>query len=481
MIKLNKKLQVSTENNDIDIFPNYLLGIVLTSRLRKILGVEYPPMFCEYWDNSNRWANNIEAANENAKKLLSRIKKDEKFSQRIISKFYSAEKNLTKISSEIEKINLNKLTNRKLAELFKTFNSRYLDVLIYGWLPIACEGFNAEFTDLLKEFLSDNLGGREYLVNNYFIFLTNPKKKNKRELARNSIINFLKKYNRSQKNKFIKKYLEKYRWLNYDYQGPALTKKNVLTEIREAKNKKDKCRGGILPRPDINFVDKNLLFSRLFKTAREFVYLKNKRQETMFYSHFCLNKLLTELAVRTGILLKEIKSMTAEEIIAAAEEGKINRDKIKEQAKHSVFVFEKNKFSIIIGENKIKDFLNKNLAKSETSRGNQIKGQASCLGKGVGRVKIINSVAEVKKMRKGDILVSSKTNPNFMAAIKKANAIVTDYGGITCHAAIVSRELGIPCIVGTKIATKVLKDGDWVEVDAEKGVVKILKRNKFGS
>jgi pyruvate,water dikinase len=61
------------------------------------------------------------------------------------------------------------------------------------------------------------------------------------------------------------------------------------------------------------------------------------------------------------------------------------------------------------------------------------------------------------------------TSPDFIPILKKVSAIITDEGGITCHAAIVSRELKIPCIVGTKIATKVLKDGDVVEVDAQKG------------
>jgi pyruvate,water dikinase len=67
------------------------------------------------------------------------------------------------------------------------------------------------------------------------------------------------------------------------------------------------------------------------------------------------------------------------------------------------------------------------------------------------------------------------TRPEYISAMKKAAAIVTDEGGITCHAAIVSRELKKPCIIGTKIATKVLKDGDLVEVDADKGIVKILE------
>ena len=68
------------------------------------------------------------------------------------------------------------------------------------------------------------------------------------------------------------------------------------------------------------------------------------------------------------------------------------------------------------------------------------------------------------------------TRPEFVPLMKKALAVVTDEGGITCHAAIVSRELRIPCITGTKNATRILKDGDLIEVDADNGVVKIIKR-----
>ena len=68
------------------------------------------------------------------------------------------------------------------------------------------------------------------------------------------------------------------------------------------------------------------------------------------------------------------------------------------------------------------------------------------------------------------------TRPEFVPLMKKAGGIITNEGGITSHAAIISRELGIPCIIGTKIATKVLHDGDLVEVDADNGVVRILER-----
>ena len=93
-----------------------------------------------------------------------------------------------------------------------------------------------------------------------------------------------------------------------------------------------------------------------------------------------------------------------------------------------------------------------------------------------GTVKIVLTVEDMAKLNDGDILVSSSTNPDLIVAMKRAGAFITDIGGITSHAAIVSRELKKPCIVGTKNATHVLKDGDTVEVDAKAGVVTIVSR-----
>lgn len=81
---------------------------------------------------------------------------------------------------------------------------------------------------------------------------------------------------------------------------------------------------------------------------------------------------------------------------------------------------------------------------------------------------------ELKNFPKGKILVAKSTQPNYLPAMQRAKAFITDEGGLLCHAAIVSRELGIPCIIGTKNATHVLKDGDMVEVDANEGIVRKL-------
>lgn len=107
---------------------------------------------------------------------------------------------------------------------------------------------------------------------------------------------------------------------------------------------------------------------------------------------------------------------------------------------------------------------------------NQCTGTAAAPGQAWGCARIIRRTADIPLLQPGEILVTEMTHPEYLPAMRIAAGIVTDEGGLTSHAAILSRELKKPCVVGTKIATEVLKDGDLVEVDAEKGIVRILKR-----
>jgi len=100
-----------------------------------------------------------------------------------------------------------------------------------------------------------------------------------------------------------------------------------------------------------------------------------------------------------------------------------------------------------------------------------LKGAAASMGAASGPVTIIHKPTEIDKINKGDILVTEMTTPDYVPAMRKACAIVTDVGGRTCHAAIVSRELGIPCVVGTGTATSTLKTGQVITVDGAKGMV----------
>ncbi|MEM2947900.1 MAG: phosphoenolpyruvate synthase [Candidatus Anstonellales archaeon] len=100
-----------------------------------------------------------------------------------------------------------------------------------------------------------------------------------------------------------------------------------------------------------------------------------------------------------------------------------------------------------------------------------VKGLPASPGVGMGVAKILKDASEIGKIESGDVLVAKMTTPDFVPAMKKASAIVTDEGGMTSHAAIVSRELGIPCIVGTGNATQVIQDGMEITVDGSGGIV----------
>lgn len=100
-----------------------------------------------------------------------------------------------------------------------------------------------------------------------------------------------------------------------------------------------------------------------------------------------------------------------------------------------------------------------------------LTGVAASPGIAVGKVRIVPNASQLDKVQNGDVLVAEMTTPDFVPAMKRAVGIVTDRGGRTAHAAIVSRELGIPCVVGTEVATKTLKDGQEITVDGSGGQV----------
>lgn len=112
---------------------------------------------------------------------------------------------------------------------------------------------------------------------------------------------------------------------------------------------------------------------------------------------------------------------------------------------------------VIIDENKMKKPI--------------LEGLAASPGIASGKVRIVKGIKEIGKVRQGDVLVAEMTNPDYVPAMKRAVAVVTDLGGRTSHAAIVSRELGVPCIVGTEQATKILSGGEVITVDGEAGRV----------
>ena len=179
---------------------------------------------------------------------------------------------------------------------------------------------------------------------------------------------------------------------------------------------------------------------------------------------------ITNLSKKTRVPKDNLYHLKSHEIIALLKGKKVNFNSTNERKNGCVFFNGPNSdYICATGEIflQLKDLVEPKIE--------EIKGFPASRGKAKGKVRVHLSWIKAVDFDKGDIIVTGMTNPQMFPYLQKAAAIVTDEGGIICHAAIVSRELGIPCIIGTKVATQILKDGDYVEVDANKGVVRKIK------
>ncbi|MBU1976040.1 MAG: hypothetical protein KKG59_06575 [Nanoarchaeota archaeon] len=194
------------------------------------------------------------------------------------------------------------------------------------------------------------------------------------------------------------------------------------------------------------------------------------------YVQIC-NTHLYDYAKRVSKEWKIEVGLVVQALCSEIAQGKMDIKLLKQRKKLSISYGDENDISLIMVGPEAKK-IKQRMFKCFNSQFSEVKGNTGNKGKCIGVVKIVRGENEFSKFKKGDILVAPMTRPEYMPLIGKAMAIVTDEGGLTCHAAIVSRELGIPCVIGTQVATSILKDGDEVEVDAEKGIVKKITGSK---
>ena len=212
---------------------------------------------------------------------------------------------------------------------------------------------------------------------------------------------------------------------------------------------------------------------------QEYVSLRIYRKNAICQAHYYNLPLLYEAGRRLNLNSEEVKLLSYEEILEGLSKDiskKMLKALVKDRQKGWAILMRKGKIKTITGVKEIIEAMERFQIVAPTSAMQRVvKGSVASRGKATGRVKIIKKLSELSKVEQGDVLVAKMTTPDYVMAMHKAAAIVTDEGGITCHAAIVSREFNIPCIVGTRNATQILADNDMVEVDAIEGVVRVVE------
>jgi len=207
------------------------------------------------------------------------------------------------------------------------------------------------------------------------------------------------------------------------------------------------------------------------KYLHELSFFKDYRSHFRSLMMYYMRKLFLEIGKRYNLEISEISLLLGEEIVGLLENDDITeeiREIIKERSnRDGAYLFDNEKEAVISKEEMGVEDSAKDVK--------ELKGVIANKGIVRGVVKVVMSPNNINKVEEGDVLVTAMTRPDFLPVMKKSGAIITDEGGMLCHAAIVSRELNKPCIIGTKNATKMLKDGDMVEVDADEGVVRIIE------
>ena len=287
----------------------------------------------------------------------------------------------------------------------------------------------------------------------------------------------------------IERYIKKYFWFKTDFcRTRKITLKSLLKEISSEMKKNKKT----LILKEFKNIDRNfkkisnqksklLANLKLNKEDRKDIrfaqltthWFDDRKLGTMVQFHYIFS-FLEDVAKRYNLKYHDLATYTVDEVENLLNKKKrVSKKNIADRNEGVFFVYDNSK--------KAKMFYGKegkNMFKTAiyVKKQKEIKGQVACAGEVKeikGKVRIVYNPAK-DKFNKGEILVSSMTRIEFLPYMRKAKAIITNEGGIACHAAIVSRELNIPCIIGTKIATKVLESGDRVIMDMVKGEIEMI-------
>lgn len=370
----------------------------------------------------------------------------------------------------LDKIDLKTVSDRKLLYFLKKTMTAQTDSVGIGHVVEAI-GQYAEAD--LKLILRKNYGAAK--VNQYFIDLSVPSQLSFVAQEENDLYR-ISRLPKVKQALALKKHLQKYFWLQNTYRGPIdLTVTDFaqrLAEVSCTSNNNLSAKSKLIRKIKLSSEAKELVeiinLTTIWQDERKVFGLTAVAYTGFVYKELIRRfKIFPEALLYFSIVdLKKIKDIW---------QIKKMEPELKIRAKGTWYLWEKKQEWLATGRDyerltKLFEHENDDLSHS------QINGSIANSGTAIGRAVICKNISQIHKVKKGDILVSSMTRPEFMPAIKKAAAIVTDEGGITCHAAIVARELGIPAIIGTKIATKVLKDGDMVAVRANHGLIKILEK-----
>ena len=430
--------------------------------LDELFGEKFQKIMYEFKNDQGKMFYHVKSLELLRDRLFENIRNDKRFLEKLKIRYLKryGEYAITRMTSDGEPIELLK----KAVQALRMSVSQ-LHII---------EPFSLTMDDEIKRRLAKYCSGSE--LNTKLSVLSAPTEKSFINEKEEDIHRISLMHDGKEKDNEIKKHIEKFHWIRNSYAGRTImTEADVKSELKTVNFHKidiDKIKKEKKQLIDKLNLDKELV--HILDISNVLTNLQDRRKRNILMSIEQMEQLLEELSTRLNIKHELLRYLSPNEI----GQGLFKRADLKqvlEQRRNGVIFFTTpDSEDIVVGEQYMRfiQAYEKNEKKTITK---EVNGMCASTGTAVGTVKICTTLKDIAQFKEGDILVTSMTRPEFLPAMKKAAAFVTDEGGLTCHAAIISRELNKPCVIGTKIATKVLKDGDMVEVRANHGLVKIIK------
>lgn len=423
-------------------------------------------------DNYGDWYWNDNDLDRLRNLFFKRLKRNPRYFAQLKKMWKTRLKKFDAVISKVQKTDLSELSDQALLDLYAKFYNAYSEE--YTVFMALGDGVSMRADSYLVPIFEKLLGSDFKDI--FPVLVSTPHKSfiEREELDRQKLVKQFRASGKVSKG-VLAAHSAKYFYINNNYaKGDYLSSDYFLSLIKAEARKKPAIPAKVARSRSRTALIKKYKISpwqeTLLNVTSEFFGLQDTRKKYVLISNHYQFRFLQEASRRTGIPFDLLKFSVFPEFAAVLDKS-IGILELKKRQKLCICIQTRDEYYIETGKTarELKNFF---AAKLDANK--ELSGMVASPGKARGRVTIVLKTHDIVKMKQGDILVSSMTRPEMIPAMKKAAAIVTDEGGITSHAAIVSREMGIPCILGTKTATKVLIDGMIVEVDADLGKIKIL-------
>ncbi len=413
------------------------------------------------------------------RRYLNDVVAEPKKLETVLADIRDASADLIAFCATLRTVSFETLDVQEQIRLLKQYHEKHHLLWTLGQIPNVLELENSFLTDHLKAWLREQQMTEQEQIEAFQILVT-PRELSMAQKEERDMLGLVFEAASSEK---LKEHWQTYSWLQFGWIGPSLSLEYFVDVYQRlhAEGKATEQLEAVLMRDAKLITEKQAWVKRLempndvvhlFWLLEELLSMKTYRMDALFMSYEAIQPLLLKIARDHFLSLRQVYGMYQEWIIEGLEKGKLDAERINAIMKYSVQYFDGEQTQLFVGDEATQFIRPLKEVLPPVEAVNELKGECAFPGLVEGTVCVVNRAEEMKKFHDGDVLVSNVTDPSLLPIMKKASAFVTNQGGLTCHAAIVARELHVPCVIGTKVATHVLKDGDRVEVDATKGIVK---------